>query len=434
MSSFSQLAETLIGSEIVRLGNIINERICAGETIYNYTIGDFDPAFFPIPEELKNGIKQAYDEGCTNYPPAEGILALRQAVSGFVKEWEGLDYATNEILIASGGRPLIYALFKTLVDPEDKVIYAVPSWNNNHYAHMNGGIHCAVTASPENGFMPTADELRPHLAGATLLCLCTPQNPTGTVLRPDALKEICELVVAENASRPASQRKLYVMFDQMYALLTYGDTTHSTPITLCPAIKEYTVFVDGISKCFASTGVRVGWALGPAPVIAKMKALLSHIGAWAPMAEQVATAKYLPQTSVVAKYLSGLKEGLESRLNRIYQGIIQLKAQGYPVDAIPPQAALYLTVRFDLVGLGNESGSLDAQENVTDYLLSEAKLAVVPFYAFGAPRNSPWYRLSVGTCDERTIPQMLQQLEGALAKLQSVIQNAASIAQQEASS
>jgi aspartate aminotransferase len=429
MSSFSQLAETLIGSEIVRLGNIINERIRAGETIYNYTIGDFDPAFFPIPEELKTGIQKAYDEGYTNYPPAEGILALRQAVSGFVKEWEGLDYTPNEILIASGGRPLIYALFKTLVDPGDKVIYAVPSWNNNHYAHMNAGVHCAVTTTPEHGFMPTADELRPHLAGATLLCLCTPQNPTGTVLEAAALKEICELIVEENASRPSGQRKLYVMFDQMYALLTYGDTKHSTPVELCPPIKEYTVFIDGISKCFASTGVRVGWALGPAAVIAKMKALLSHIGAWAPMAEhmaeQVATANYLPHTSHVSTYLHKLKGGLESRLNRIYEGIIQLRSKGYSVDAIAPQAALYLTIKFDLAGLSNEAVTLSAQEDVTHYLLSEARLAVVPFYAFGAPRNSPWYRLSVGTCDEDTIPEMLHQLEAALANLQPALQNGA---------
>jgi aspartate aminotransferase len=417
MSALSRLAETLIGSEIVKLGNIINDRILAGETIYNYTIGDFDPNFFPIPAELKDAIQKAYDDGYTNYPPADGILVLREAVAGFVKEWEGLDYATNEILIASGGRPLIYALFKTLVDPGDKVIYALPSWNNNHYVHMNGGEHCVVETSAGNGFMPAAEDIRPHLAGATMLCLCTPQNPTGTVLDGAALKEICTLVLEENARRPVGQRKLYVMFDQMYALLTYGDTQHVTPVTLCPGMKEYTVFVDGISKCFAATGVRVGWSLGPAPVIAKMKALLSHIGAWAPMAEQVATARYLPQTTAVSAYLNQLRAGLEARLTRIYEGIMALKGKGYSVDAIAPEAALYLTVKFDLAAPATEADTLNTQEDVTDYLLSEARLAVVPFYAFGAARTSPWYRLSVGTCDEHTIPQMLNQLEAALAKL-----------------
>lgn len=418
MSVYSQLAETLIGSEIVRLGNIINDRMRAGEVIFNYTIGDFDPAIFPIPEGFKSAIQDAYERGYTNYPPADGIADLRQAVSDFVREWEGLEYAPNEIQIASGGRPLIYSVFKTLVDPGDKVIYAVPSWNNNHYTHMNGGQHCVVDTSPEADFMPTADDLRPHIEGAALLCLCTPQNPTGTTLGRQALEDICDLVLEENARRGAGEKKLYVMYDQMYALLTYGDTKHYTPVTLRPAMKEYTVFIDGISKCFAATGVRVGWALGPAPLIAKIKALLTHVGAWAPMAEQVATAAFLPQTGAVREYLEHLKAELDERLNSFYEGITRLRDQGYPVDAIAPQAGLYLTVRFDLSGTSGPDGTLNNQADVTDYLLSEARLAVVPFYAFGAPSSSPWYRLSVGTCDKHKIPQTLHQLEAALAKTQ----------------
>ena len=127
----SNLAETLIGSEIVKLGNAISERIRNGEKIYNFTIGDFDPQIFPIPQELEAEIIQSYKNHYTNYPPAEGVIELRTAVSDFLKQWEGLAYSPNEILIASGGRPLIYALFKSVVDEGDKVIYAAPSWNNN---------------------------------------------------------------------------------------------------------------------------------------------------------------------------------------------------------------------------------------------------------------------------------------------------------------
>src|SRR6478735_4819963 len=145
MSDFklSQLSETLIGSEIVKLGGEIRERIRQGEKIYNYTIGDFDPAIFPIPAELKQGIHDAYEAGYTNYPPGDGVAELKSAVTDFVRDYQDLDYSMDEVLIASGGRPLIYSLFRTLVDPGDKVIYAVPSWNNNHYVHMNGGEHCA---------------------------------------------------------------------------------------------------------------------------------------------------------------------------------------------------------------------------------------------------------------------------------------------------
>src|SRR5215217_2057841 len=112
----SNLAETLIGSEIVKLGNAISERIRQGEKIYNFTIGDFDPSIFPIPKELEDAIIDSYKSHYTNYPPADGIVELRNAVSSFLKEWEGIDYSNNEILIAAGGRPLIYTIFKTVVD------------------------------------------------------------------------------------------------------------------------------------------------------------------------------------------------------------------------------------------------------------------------------------------------------------------------------
>jgi aspartate aminotransferase len=412
----SHLAETLVGSEIVRLGNDINERIRNGERIFNFTVGDFDPSIFPIPQELEDEIIEAYKHHYTNYPPADGVLELRTAVSEFYKEWQGLSYATNEILIAAGGRPLIYTIFKTIIDKGDKVIYAVPSWNNNHYVHMNEGVHCMIQGAVENNFMPTAEDIAPHIDGASLICLCTPQNPTGTTLSKDELEKICDLVIAENKRREG--KKLYVMFDQMYWTLTYGSTEHFNPIALRPEMKEYTIFVDGISKVFAATGVRVGWSFGPAPIIAKMKSILSHVGAWAPMAEQKATAKFLTQKSNVEKYLKNFKVEIEERLVRIYDGFIKLKEEGYSVDAVAPQAAIYLAIKIDLIGKTLADGSkLNNQSDVSAYILSEAKLAIVPFYAFGAERTSPWYRLSVGTCKKEEINEMLSKFKDALAKL-----------------
>src|SRR5690349_16601913 len=124
MSALSQLAESLIGSEIVKLGNEINARIGQGEKIYNYTIGDFNPAIFPIPEPLEAAIHDAYREGYTNYPPGDGLGELREAVSYFLEKQQDLHYTPQEIQIASGGRPLIYSLFRTLIDKDDTVVYA----------------------------------------------------------------------------------------------------------------------------------------------------------------------------------------------------------------------------------------------------------------------------------------------------------------------
>jgi aspartate aminotransferase len=414
----STLSETLIGSEIVKLGGEIRERIRQGDRIFNFTIGDFDPAIFPIPEALENEIITAYKQHFTSYPAAEGNLDLRESIAEFVRERQSLDYSVHEVLVASGGRPLIYALFRALCDKGDKVIYGVPSWNNNHYVHFVEGQHVVIDTTAENNFMPLAADIRPHIKDAAMISLCSPQNPTGTTFTRHDLENICDMVLEENASRGAGEKKLYVLYDQMYWHLTYGSIVHFNPVSLRPAMQQYTIFIDAISKVFASTGVRVGWALGPATIISKMKAILTHTGAWAPMAEQKAVAAYLYQKENIDRYLQHFKSEIEARLRDIYEGFMALKKEGFGVDAIEPQAAIYLTIKVDLCGKQTkEKNVLDNQNKVTAYLLNEAKLAVVPFYAFGAPNSSPWYRLSVGTCKKEEIPDMFAQLRRALTEL-----------------
>lgn len=414
----SHLSETLIGSEIVKLGGEIREKIRQGERIYNFTVGDFDPSIFPIPKELEDAIVEAYRKHFTNYPAAEGNLDLREAIHSFLKDEEGLDYGTNEILVASGGRPLIYALYRAICDKGDKIIYAVPSWNNNHYTHFVGGEHIVVEATAENNFMPTADDIRPYVQQASLISLCSPQNPTGTTFSKAGLEDICDMVIAENTRRGNGEKKLYLMYDQMYWHLTYGDIKHYDPVSLRPAMRDYTIYIDAISKVFAATGVRVGWGMGPATVISKMKAILTHIGAWAPMAEQKAVAYYLQNRDGIKKYLARFKSEIEERLRRIYDGFSQLKKEGLSVDAIAPEAAIYLTIKVDLVGKTTAEGKkLETQSDVTAYILNAAGLAVVPFYAFGAERTSPWYRLSVGTCKKDEIEEMIGKLRDALHRL-----------------
>jgi len=158
--------------------------------------------------------------------------------------------------------------------------------------------------------------------------------------------------------------------------------------------------------------------MGPSTVMSKMKAILTHVGAWAPMAEQKATAKFLYQREAIKKFLAHFKSEIEQRLREIYDGFMKLKSQGFTVDAIAPEAAIYLTIKIDLVGKTTEGRKLLAtQSDVTAYLLNEASLAVVPFYAFGAGAASSWYRLSVGTCKKEEIDEMLGMLRTSLKKL-----------------
>jgi aspartate aminotransferase len=275
-----------------------------------------------------------------------------------------------------------------------------------------------IEASRENNFMPTAEQIKPHVKDASLIAVCSPLNPTGTTFRKEELEAICDLVIEENERRAEGEKKLYLMYDQIYWTLTFGETVHYNPVSLRPKMQEYTIFVDGISKAFAATGVRVGWALGPAEVIAKMKAINSHIGSWAPMAEQKAVAKFLLNESAVKEHLVQFKSEVEIRLRRIYEGFKALREAGLRVDCITPEAAIYLTVQIDLVGKTTAAGEeLLDQAAVTAYILNEAKLALVPFYAFGADKKSNWYRLSVGCCKKEEIDTMLLKLKTALEKL-----------------
>ncbi|MBC7381466.1 MAG: aminotransferase class I/II-fold pyridoxal phosphate-dependent enzyme [Bacteroidia bacterium] len=418
MENISIKAATLIGSEIIKLGNEINQKIKEGNAIYNLTIGDFNPQLFSIPETLQQYIIDAYIAKQTNYPPADGIPELKAAIIKFISKYEHLNFADDEVMVAGGGRPLIHAIYKTIVDPNDKVIYPVPSWNNNHYCHLSDAQKIEVPTLPENGFMPSAAELAPHLSEAVLLALCSPLNPTGTTFKKDQLMEICDLVLVENKRRIGLRKPLYVLYDQIYWMLLADGIEHYNPISLRPEMKPYTIFVDGISKSLAATGIRVGWGLGPAEVIGKMKSILGHIGAWAPKPEQVATAKFLANEHALNDFLTELKTKINIRFDALYEGIEKLRDKGFPVQIIKPEGAIYLSVQFALLGKKTADGfEIKTTAEITNFLLNRAQLAIVPFTAFGCENGTDWFRISIGTLKEEEIPELLNKLEGALAEL-----------------
>ncbi|HKC60575.1 MAG TPA: aminotransferase class I/II-fold pyridoxal phosphate-dependent enzyme [Myxococcales bacterium] len=410
------MARELIGSEILRIGSEIRAAQARGDKICNLTVGDFSPKEFPIPEALREGVLRALAAGETNYPPSDGVLRLREAVREFYRTRLHLDVPLEATLIAGGSRPVIFATYTALVEPGDVVVYPVPSWNNNHYCHLVGARGVPLTTRAEEGFLPTAAALKPHLRTARLLALNTPLNPAGTVLRETELRRITEAVVAENRRRAqAGEKPLYVLYDQVYWMLTFGKARHETPVHLVPESAPYVIFIDGISKAFAATGLRVGWGVGPPAVIAAMRDFLGHVGAWAPRAEQVATAEVLRDAATVDAYGREFRAQLEARLDRLHQGFSAMHAKGLPVRDISPQGAIYLSVQFDLIG----RPGFRTNDDVRSYLLSEAGFAVVPFQAFGLEGETGWFRLSVGAVSLRDIDEALPRVEAALRKATS---------------
>src|SRR5438876_10753125 len=198
---FSRMAAGLTGSEILRIAGEIRALVASGRRVCDLTVGDFSPRHFPIPSVLAEAIHEALRRGETNYPPSNGLGELREAVRRFYARELGLEYPVASIVITGGSRPVIDATYRTLVDPGDRVVYPVPSWNNNHYVHLTGGVAVPIPCGPAERFLPRPEDVRPLLPGARLLALNSPLNPTGTAFSADALERICGLVLAENARR-----------------------------------------------------------------------------------------------------------------------------------------------------------------------------------------------------------------------------------------
>ena len=417
----SAMAAGLIGSEILRIAADVRAMLAEGAEVCNLTVGDFSPAEFPAPRALVDGIVEALQAGETNYPPSDGVASLRQAVAKFYEEWLGLRYGVESILVTGGSRPGLYAAYRALVDEGDRVIYPVPSWNNNHYVHLTSAEGVPVVCTAEDDFLPTRAQIEPLVRGARLLVLNSPLNPTGTALSADALADLCDLVLEENARRGPGERPLYLLYDQVYWMLTFGTTRHVNPVSLRPAMRDYTVFVDGISKSFASTGVRVGWTVAPADISRRMASIVGHVGAWAPRAEQIAVARLLGDRTAIEAYHATMLREVYDRLEALYEGILALRARGFPVEAVRPMGAIYLSARFELHGAVTPEGkTLGTNDDIRHYLLEAAGFAVVPFQAFGLLEETGWFRLSVGAISKEEIPAMLERLERALAGASAV--------------
>jgi len=412
------VATGVVGSEILKIAADVRLALSRGEKIANLTVGDFAPEQFPIPERLQEEIDRAYREHQTNYPPSNGVLALREAVAELLARDQGLAYPVESILIGGGARPILHGTYRTIVDRGDTVVYSVPSWNNNHYVHLTETRAIELEGRRETGFFPSAAEFAPHLSEARLVVLNSPLNPTGTVVDPSELARIAEMIVEENRRRRRAGRKaLFLLYDQIYSALHFGNARRSSPPELVPECFPYTILLDGISKQFAATGLRVGWAVGPPALIRRMGDILGHVGAWAPKPEQVATARFLRDAPAVTAHRARFSAAIASRLDLLYGIFARLKAEGLPVDAIEPQGAIYLSARFDLVG-GEVGGSvLRSNEEIRRLLLDRAGIAAVPFQAFGYRPETGWFRLSVGAVSEEEIRQAEPRLRSLIGSV-----------------
>jgi aspartate aminotransferase len=414
-SSLSAVARGLSESGILRTTRQVRGMLARGEKVINLTVGDFDPRYFPIPRKLGEEIQAAIGRGETNYPTPEGMLPLRQAISDYVFRNAGVRYPVDAISVCSGGRPVLYGAYRAIVNPGDKVLYSVPSWQNDAYSWITGAQSIEIEGKRETGFQPTLDQLAPHFPEAAMLCLCSPGNPAGSVMPAEELIRILRAVLAENRKREsAGKRPLFVLHDQMYGALVSHGQKHAWPAAVVPESARYVISADGVSKAYAGTGLRVGWMLAAPAICARIRDLLSHAGAWAPRAEQMGTAKFLNDQAAIDEFRLEMDARVAERLSAMHEGFTKLEQDGYPVSSINPQGAIYFSACFALHGRTFAGKKLETDDDIRVLLLERGGIAVVPFQAFGVRGNSGWYRLSAGAVSMDEIREMFPKLRAVL--------------------
>ncbi|TMQ69255.1 MAG: aminotransferase class I/II-fold pyridoxal phosphate-dependent enzyme [Candidatus Eisenbacteria bacterium] len=403
----SQLSRGLIGSEVLRIATEIRALAAQGHSVCNLTVGDFDPREFRPPDRLLAGVQKALANGHTNYPPSNGTLELRQAVTRFYAREFGLEYPIGSVLVAGGARPLIYATYRALVDPGDRVAYPVPSWNNNHYCYLTGAEGVPLEVARASAFHPTPDQVRAVLPGIRLLALNTPLNPTGTAIDPDALAEICRDLVAENQRR-LTRGERPVLLDSSFEcrLSDLRDVTvEDGRLEFIgrdgrPVFGHTDVCDTDLATAFSERDAR--------DFVREFRRA---------KAEQMATAEFLDDAAAFHAFRLEMHHKLRARLDRLYQGIVALRARGLPVDAVAPEGTLYLSARMDLFGRALDGARMERNEDIRKALLTGAGIAVVPFQAFGLAREDGWFRMSVGAASLEAIDQGIGRLGAMLERM-----------------
>ena len=404
---FSEMALGMERSRILSIAAEVKTMIAEGKQVTPFTIGDFSPAHFEIPSRFNELMHEAIDQGQTNYPPAAGLPELRSALAGWMKYRFRLDVGAEGIIVGSGARPMLYAALRLFLDVGDGLAHGVPAWNNHYYVHLNNAVDIPLQGTVESRFLPTAAQLKERIEETKVLVLNSPLNPTGTCFMTEELEAICDVILEENNRRVG--KPVMLIYDQVYSTMTVAGVKHSHPVQLRPEMFDYTVTIDAVSKSLTGTGLRLGWMALPPALAAPVIALIGHMGAWPARPIQKAAAKLYSDPQSLDDYFDDLDKRIAARMDILRN---RLAAMRPLVDFVEPQGAIYLTTKFDLFRhLG-----VHTNEEIRQWLLDQAGVAVVPFQAFGMSEESGWFRISIGAVGCNDIEAAMDRLEAALKR------------------
>ncbi len=401
----SQMANSMERSQILAIAAEVRTMIADGKQVTPYTIGDFSPEHFEVPPRFIELMHEALDDGQTNYPPAAGLPELRCALADWMKHRFGLDVGAEGIIVGSGARPVLYAAFRLFLEAGDGLAHGVPAWNNHYYVHLNDAVDISLVGTVESRFLPTAAQLKERIAETRVLVLNSPLNPTGTCFTKEELGAICDVILEENARRDG--KPVMLIYDQVYSTMTAPEIKHVHPVQVRPEMFEYTVTLDAISKSLTGTGLRLGWMALPPSLAAPVIALIGHMGAWPARPIQKAAAGIYSDFDLLENYFDELDEKIAARMEILKTKLSKMHPM---IEIVQPQGGIYLTVRFNLF----EKIGATSNEEIRQWLLTEAGVAVVPFQAFGLEDESGWFRISIGAVGLEDVVASMDRLEAAL--------------------
>lgn len=384
-------------SATVELAGKVAQLKSQGVDVISFSVGEPD---FQTPKNICEAGKKAIDDGFTKYTPAAGIMSVRECICKRLHDYNGLDYAPNQVIICTGAKQALYNAIMALVTPGDEVILPIPCWVS--YVEMiklAGGVPVLVPCSEENGFQPEIEDLRRAVTDKTKVILFnSPNNPTGAVYGKELLMAIGALAV---------EKDLFLISDEIYEALVYDGTEQHSVAALCPEVKERCIVINGTAKTYAMTGWRTGFAAGPADIIKAMSNLQGHMTSNAAAMAQVACIEAYngPQDAAAAmcEEYGRRRRYMIDRLNAI-PGIRCPEAKG-AFYTFPHVASLFRKAAGDTV-IKNSS-------DLATYLLEDSHVAVVPGVAFEAP---DYLRLTYASSMENIIEGM-DRIEASIRKL-----------------
>lgn len=383
MPGLSQRVATLKASSTVAFAARAKELARQGVDVISMTAGE--PDFLP-PEHVLEAARDGIRLGLTKYTATEGTAELREAVAAKFKRENGIDYATDQVIVSNGGKQTLYNAFMSVLEPGDEVVMVAPYWvSYPAQVTLAGGVPVVVSARPEDGFVPDLGAIRRAITPRTkVLLVNSPSNPTGAVYPPELVRQLAEL---------AEEQDLWLFTDDLYEHLVY-DGQFTTAASYVP---HRTLVVHGASKGYAMTGWRIGFGAGPRPLIAAMVRLQGQSTSGANSLAQHATVAALNEVEKTAAFQAMTRAAYRERRDVLVAGLNRLG-----LKTPKPAGAFYVMT---------DTSPLDPnEERAAIRLLDEARVAVVPGTDFEAPGQ---VRMSYAT-DLASIEEALKRIAALL--------------------